>query len=122
LATLTQNAKVRHILDAWFGEDDENEADESKEADKLSVTKCTMKQIVVTASKEMLCSFFLSHFQLATTFSVSQGEQLKFDEILLLTMTWKVRAVITMSRMDGQLMKTCLEWFTQHTLCIHESI
>jgi hypothetical protein len=58
--------KVLHILDAWFGEDDANEADESKGADKLSDTKCTMKQIVVTGSKEMFVSFFLSHFQLAT--------------------------------------------------------
>jgi hypothetical protein len=33
LATLAQNAKVLHILDARFGEDDENEGDESKEAD-----------------------------------------------------------------------------------------
>jgi hypothetical protein len=66
LATLAQNAKVLRILDAWFGEDDENEADDSKEADKLSVTNCTMKQIVVAGTKDMLCSFFLSHFQLAT--------------------------------------------------------
>ncbi len=65
----------------------------------MSVTKCTMKQIVVTSSKEMLCSFFLSHFQLATII-------LKFDEILLLTMTWKMRAFFTMSLMDGDLTQT----------------
>lgn len=43
-----------------------------------------MKQIVVTGSKELLCVHFSCHISsYPQSFSVSQGEWLKFDEIVL---------------------------------------